>query len=83
MPVSLLGQLLRLLAQLPLAADSGVLHVLLGGVTQASFSKPPSNTSQQFPPAAHHDKEHQGAASAPWSACTSHMPHAASEVDDF
>lgn len=47
MPVSLLGQLQRLLAQLPLAADSGVLHVLLEGVTQASFSEPPANTSHQ------------------------------------
>lgn len=62
-PVGLLGQLQRLLAQLPRAADSGVLHVLLEGVTQPSFSEPAPNTSHQFPPAVHHDQEHQGAAS--------------------
>lgn len=63
MPVSLLGQLQRLLAQLPLSAGSGVLHVLMESVTQASFNKPPPKTSHQFPPAVHHDKEHQAAAS--------------------
>lgn len=61
--MNLLGQLQRLLAQLPLAAGSGVLHVLLEGVTQASFNKPPPNMCHQFPPAIHHDKEHQAVAS--------------------
>lgn len=78
--MSLLGQL----AQLTLAADSGVLRALMEGVIQASFSKPPPSTSHQLPSAVHHNKEHQAAASLlhgllafPVCLC------AASEVNDF
>lgn len=60
-----------------LAADSGVLHVLLEGIRQASLDKPPPNMSHQFPHAVHHDKEHQAAASSlhgllalPYASCS-------------
>lgn len=47
MPVSLLGRRQRLLAQLPLAADSGVLHVPLEGARQESLNNPLSNASHR------------------------------------
>ena len=45
MLVSSLGRLQRLLAQPPLAADSGVLHVCLEGARQASLNNPLPDTS--------------------------------------
>lgn len=45
MLVSLLGRLQKLLAQPPLAADSGVSHVRLEGARQASLNNPLPNPS--------------------------------------